>query len=197
MRLRVVRLDPDRHDRDAFCCGTAAVDNFLRSTAAQAAKYLKSQTFVLVPDDDARRILGFYALAQHGYRDGELLDATARALKVKGLKHIPMILLGQLGIEREFQGRGLGRLLLKDALQRCIGVAQEIGAVAVTTDPFDDAARDFYATFDFQILHEEPFRRMLLPMRTIAKAIGGGRSLFIAPARPSATDHAEGRSNVI
>lgn len=171
MRLRVVRLDSDLHDREAFCCGRAAVDNFLRSTAAQAAKYLKSQTFVLVPTDDARRILGFYTLAQHGYRDGELCDATARALKVKGLGHIPMILLGQLGVAREFQGRGLGKFLLNDALRRCIAVAQEIGAVAVIADPYDNGARDFYANFDFQILHEEPFRRTLLPMRTLAKAM--------------------------
>ena len=171
MRLRVVRLDPDLHDRETFCCGSAAVDSFLRSTAAQAAKYHKSQTFVLVAAGDERRILGFYTLAQHGYRDGELRDATARALKVKGLAHIPMILLGQLGVAGDLQGRALGKLLLKDALTRCVGVAQEIGAVAVITDPYDDATHDFYARFDFQILHEQPFRRMLLPMRTLAKAI--------------------------
>ncbi len=126
---------------------------------------------MLLRTDSKQQILGFYSLAQHGYRDSELSDVTARVLKVQGLKSIPMILLGQLGIATDFQSRGLGRLLLRDALARSLSVAQEIGGVAIITDPYDAKVRHFYARFGFQVLHEHPFLRMLLPMRTLAKSV--------------------------
>jgi len=170
VKLRVVPLDPKLHDRGDFSCGDERVDAYLKSTAAQAAKNFKSSTFVLDCADDAGRILGFYTLAQHSYRDAELAENTARLLKVQGLKEIPMILLGQLGIASDFQGKGLGKFLLKDALVRSLSVAQEIGGVAIVTDPFDRETRNFYARFSFETLHEEPFVRMMLPMRTPARA---------------------------
>ncbi|MHB1549617.1 MAG: GNAT family N-acetyltransferase [Vulcanimicrobiaceae bacterium] len=176
VRLRIVPLDPNLHDRGAFTCGNANVDRFLQSTAAQQAKYLKSGTFVLLRTDSEQQILGFYTLAQHGYRDSELNDVTARLLKVQGLKSIPTILLGQLGVATDFQGSGLGRFLLRDALGRSLSVAQEIGGVAIITDPYDAKARDFYARFAFQVLHEHPFLRMLLPMRTLAKSVAQTRA---------------------
>jgi GNAT superfamily N-acetyltransferase len=170
MRLRIVPLDPDLHDRGAFSCGNPRVDDFLRSTAAQAARYFKSQTFVLQQTDLEHQILGFYTLAPHEYRHAEMDEATARALKVHNLGRVPMILLGQLGIATAFQKKGLGGFLLKDALRRSLAIAQEIGGVAIIADPYDDIARSFYAKHDFQVLHEQPFVRMLLPMRTLAKA---------------------------
>ena len=171
MRLRIVPLDPKLHDREAFSCGNPQVDAYLKTTAAQAAKYLRSQTFVLLRIDAEQSILGFYTLAQHGYRDEELDDVTARVLRVQKLNHIPMILLGQLGIATEYHSRGPGAFLLKDALSRSLSVAQEIGGVAIITDPYDADARRFYAKLGFEILHEQPFLRMLLPMRTLARSI--------------------------
>jgi hypothetical protein len=81
-----------------------------------------------------------------------------------------MILLGQLGIATDFQQRGLGGFLLKNALERSLGVAQEIGGVAIITDPYDADAQSFYAKYAFEVLHEEPFMRMILPLRTLARA---------------------------
>ncbi len=173
VRLQIVPLDPKLHDRGSFSCGNDRVDAYLKSTAAAAAKYFKSSTFVLVRTDDAVPILGFYTLAQHSYRDEELDDRTARALKVHALKEIPMILLAQLGIATHFQGKGLGKLLLKDVLIRSLSVAAEISGVAIVTDPYNRDAQSFYAKFGFKTLHEEPFVRMILPMRTIALALSG------------------------
>jgi predicted N-acetyltransferase YhbS len=119
---------------------------------------MKSATFVLLRTDAEQNIVGFYTLARHGYRDGELNDVTARVLKVQGLEQIPMILLGQLGVATHFQGQGLGGFLLKDALMRSVSIAQEIGAVAIVTDPYDDSARDFYTKCGFELLQEQPFR---------------------------------------
>ncbi len=169
--LRVTKLDPAVHDRGAFSCGNAAVNAYLRTTAAQAARFYRAASFVLERADDSHEVLGFYTLAQHEYRDDEMDATTARALKVTGLTRIPMILLGQLGVSVAWKGQGFGRFLLRDALMRALGAAAEIGAVAVLADPVDHAARSFYAKFDFHTFNETPYVRLLLPMRTIAKAL--------------------------
>jgi len=185
VKLKIVSLDPSIHDRGAFSCGHEGVDRYLHTTAAQAARYFKSATFVLLAPESPTNILGFYTLSQHGYRDQELDPVTARALKVAHFEQIPMILLGQLGIVKDYQGRGLGKMLLWDAMYRSFVVAGEIGGVALITDPIDDRARDFFACFGFAMLHEQPFRRMLLPMGTLRKAIGASRQRWqpLSPVR--------------
>jgi GNAT superfamily N-acetyltransferase len=172
MGLRIVPLDPTLHDRGAFSCGNHRVDAYLRTTAAQAAKYFKAATFVLLQTDEERKIIGFYTLVPHEYRDdGQMDSALARALKVQNLQRIPVILLGQLGIATDYQRRRLGAMLFKDALSRALRVAQKVGGVAVITDPYDDQARHFYEKYGFQLLHTEPFVRTLLPMRTLARSV--------------------------
>jgi GNAT superfamily N-acetyltransferase len=171
VKIRIVPLDPSLHDRGAFSCGHDGVDLYLKSTAAQSAEYFKSATFVLLGLESPERILGFFTLAPHSYRDGEINTVTARALKVHKLGQIPMILLGQLGVVMEFQGEGLGKMLLWEAMERAFAVATEVGGVAMITDPIDEQAAAFYGKFGFQTLHDRPFHRMILPMKTIKAAI--------------------------
>ena len=174
LRIQILPLDPSLHDRKSFHCGNETVDRYLRTTAAQATRYYRAATFVLAIVDNPSEVLGYYTLAPHEYRDGELDLATARALRVHGLQRIPVLLLGQLGIERAYQGRGLGKLLLWSALERAFSTAANSGAVAVITDPADDRAAAFYARYGFATLHEAPFHRMLLPTKTIAAALSRG-----------------------
>jgi GNAT superfamily N-acetyltransferase len=180
VKPKIVPLDASQHERGAFSCGKAAVDRYLQGTAVQAVRYFKAGTFVLCTDDEPCRVLGFYTLLQHEYRDPELDEITARALRVQHLNRIPMILLGQLGVLEEFQGQGFGKKLLWNALYRSYATAASIGGVAIIADPIDDDARSFYAKFDFAVLHEQPFCRMLLPMRTLQRAIRGIGPLSVA-----------------
>jgi GNAT superfamily N-acetyltransferase len=166
MNLAVEPLDPKRHDRGAFSCGVPALDRYLRETASQAAHAFRSQTFVLVDTADPSAVMGFYSLAYHEYRDAELDDVTARALKVKSLNRIPTILLGQLAVASAWQGKKLGPMLLEHALRRSLIVACGLGGVAVVTDPIDDGAARFYAKYGFaRLVPGVP--RMLLPMKTL------------------------------
>ena len=171
MKLRIVPLDPSLHDRGAFSCGHDGVDRYLQTTAAQAAKYFKSATFVLLGLEAPERILGFYTLAQHSYRDGEMDPVTAGALKVHKLEQIPMIMLGQLGIVTDFQSKGLGKMLLWDVMERSYAIATEMAGVALITDPIDNNAAQFYEKYGFETLHKQPMHRQILPMKTIRAAL--------------------------
>jgi GNAT superfamily N-acetyltransferase len=57
---------------------------------------------------------------------------------------IPVIVLTRLAIHEDYQGNGLGRGLLRDALIRVANAAEEIGVRALLLHAKDDEARDFY-----------------------------------------------------
>lgn len=166
MNVSIEPLDPNRHDRGAFSCGNPALDRFFRETASQAAQAFRSQTFVLIDVASPSSVMGFYSVAYHEYRDGEMDAVTARALKAKNLRRIPTILLGQLAVASAWQGKRLGAMLLEHALRRSLVVACQLGGVAVVTDPLDDAAARFYEKYGFvRVVPDEP--RLLLPMKTL------------------------------
>ena len=51
------------HNRNAFDCGDAALNEFLRRYARQAHDHGGAKTFFAIVDDDTMRILGFYSLS--------------------------------------------------------------------------------------------------------------------------------------
>lgn len=73
-----------------------------------------------------------------------------------------MILLGMLGVDRRFQGEGLGRKLLHDAVIRSLNISSELGARALIVDPVDSAAARFYESNGFQHIPES--ERMFLKL---------------------------------
>lgn len=164
-------LDATHHNRKGFTCGSQRVDGYFKVVARQAADRFVAQTYVLVPSPPRPtpcEVFGYYTLVQHTYRDAEMDPTTARALHVKNLGTIPTILLGQLGVSVAHQKKGVGKALLRDALRRALHVALSIGAVAVITDPVDDAAAAFYCKHGFRpIPRQEP--RLLVSTAELAR----------------------------
>lgn len=172
MRVSITLLDPTAHDRESFSCGKPRIDAYFREVSAQASRHFHAQTYVVtnVADPHPIRIVyGFYTLTPNEYRDDEMDPATARALKLKGLRSIPAILLGQLGVALEAQGRGIGPMLLDHAFRKVVFASYAIGGALLVTDPIDDAAAAFYKKYDFTDL-PGCGTRLYLAMKTLAKA---------------------------
>jgi GNAT superfamily N-acetyltransferase len=77
---------------------------------------------------------------------------------------VPVTLLGQLAIHKDYQGRGHAASLLLFALRTSLQAAQSIGSVGVITHPLDDSVRGFYAKWGFQDLPFDPRRAMIVRM---------------------------------
>lgn len=169
--MPVEPFDRRLHDRETFRCGVDLVDTYFKSVAAQAADRYVSQTYVLVgayPRPKPCEVFGYYTLVQHGYRDTQIDAATAKALRVRKLGLIPMILLAQLGVALAHQNKGVGATLLRDALRRSLYVALSAGAVAVITDPIDERAESFYRKHGFRTLVPTQ-RRLVIPTSAIER----------------------------
>ena len=154
------------HDRASFYCGVRELDDYIRQQASQDARRRVAAPFLIV--DREGRILGYYTLSAYGLRASELPADLARRLPKYPL--IPATLLGRLAISRDYKGRGLGGLLLMDALRRSWKNSAQIASVGVLAEAIDDEARTFYIRYGFIPLPDHP-RKLFVAMRTIEKAL--------------------------
>ena len=75
---------------------------------------------------------------------------------------VPVILLGQLAVDRDYQGRGLGSDLLINAAKRALAAADVIGARAIVVQALNERAKLFYERFGFrQFSDREPLMLVL------------------------------------
>ena len=85
------------------------------------------------------------------------------------------MLLGQLAVDASHTGRGLGRLLLRDAILRVANLAQHVGFRALATHPLDDNAEKFYRRFGFTIVPDARPALMILPTQRLLTAVEASR----------------------
>lgn len=137
------------HRLEGFDSGKPAIDKWFRERSLQASLSNSAKTFVLIHDDEA---IAFYSLTV-----GEIVNAEASARLKAGMSNlsIPVLLLARMAVHKDFQGQGLGKSLLRDAIMRTFAVSQNAGVRALTTHPVDDGARQFYLKFGFS---ENPHR---------------------------------------
>ena len=155
------------HDREAFDCGEAELNEFLRRHARQSNQKGGAKTFVAAPVGDERLVLGFYSLSP-----ASIDYARTPAIVKRGLaRHdVPVFRLGRLAVDRAIQGHGLGGQLLLAAGRRCIRAAAEVGGVALFIDAKNDRVADWYRAYGALSLLDAP-RSLVLPLATIEAAL--------------------------
>ncbi|MBI4728691.1 MAG: GNAT family N-acetyltransferase [Acidobacteria bacterium] len=144
------------HEFGGFESGKPELDDWLRRHAFASHQAGSARVYVLSREN---RVVGYYALAAASV---EPADAPARVKKGLGRRAIPVILLARLAVDRREQGKGLGAVLLGDALRRAASAAGEIGARAVLVHAKDADARAFYEHFDFEPSPTDPLHLLLL-----------------------------------
>lgn len=77
---------------------------------------------------------------------------------------VPVTLLGQLAVDKGYQGQGHATSLLLFALRTALNASQNVGSLGVITHPLDDDVRNFYARWGFQELPFDPHHAMLVRM---------------------------------
>lgn len=144
------------HAIEAFDCGEAALNRFLARFALSSQQANAAQTYVGLADE---AIAGFYTLVVGEVR---CEDAPERLTKGLARHPVPLMLLARLAIHRDWQGRGLGAGLLKDAMRRTVQAADIAGIRALAVHAKDESARAFYRRFDFIDSPTDPLHLFLL-----------------------------------
>lgn len=147
-------LEADRVEQ--FDCRQPALNQFLQRYALVNQKANSAQTYVCCHEAD---VVGFYSLAV-GSVDPK--QAPSRVLKGLARHPVPVMILARLAVDREHQGKGLGRALLKDALLRTAQAADIAGIRCLLVHAKDDRARQWYASWDFEPSPTDPYHLFLM-----------------------------------
>ncbi|MEX0983306.1 MAG: GNAT family N-acetyltransferase [Bacteroidales bacterium] len=150
-------------DKEAFNSGNQILDRYLKEIANQDIKRKLASCFVH-PDLDSNHITGYFTLSNSSIPP-EMIPYKLKKKLPRGYQQIPVTLLGRLAVDVKFQGQGIGKLLLFDALKRSFLATNAIGSYAVVVDPTDENAEQFYKRYGFIWLPDSG--KMFLPMKLI------------------------------
>ena len=148
------------HDRQAFDCGRQELNDWLRQVARQHQDKGLSKTFVATREEQPARICGYYALTLAELENRHLPEAWRKKLP----RRIPGVRLGRLAVDTHYQGKGLGELLLVDALTRAQRIHTQAGGIGLFVDAVDERAADYYRRFGFAASPDNPLL-LFLPAR--------------------------------
>jgi GNAT superfamily N-acetyltransferase len=140
------------HDRQGFDCGRLELNNWLQQVARQHQDKGLSKTFVALREEAPTRICGYYALTLAELENQHLPEAWRKKLP----RRIPGVRLGRLAIDKQYQRKGLGELLLVNALRRAHRIYTEAGGIGLFVDALDKDAAGFYLNFGFEASPDNP-----------------------------------------
>ena len=167
--LRSPESITEGHDLSTFDSGEPSLNDWLRRRALRNERSGGSRTYV-VCTGRGDRVVGYYCLVA-----GAVAHAGAPGRVRRNMPDpIPVVVIGRLAVDGAFQGRGLGRAMLRDAILRTIQAATIAGIRAILVHAVSEDARQFYERCGF---HASPIDRMTL-MVTVAeaeRALTGGK----------------------
>jgi ribosomal protein S18 acetylase RimI-like enzyme len=143
----------------SFSCGHAQLDDYIHRYASQDVRRNIARVFVATPANSPQQLAGFFTLSAGSVSCTSLPESLA-----KKLPHypIPVALIGRLAVDVNFQGKGLGSILLADACQKVVQASSVLAVAGIIVDAKDEQATAFYKHFGFIPLPASA-NRMLLP----------------------------------
>ena len=147
-----------QHDRSRFSCGEAELDDWFRRRAGQDERRNIARVFVAV--DSELGVIGFYSLTSFKLDFDDLPEELAR--KLPRYDGVPAALIGRLARDNRVRGKGVGELLVADAVRRILGAARSLAVFAIVVDAKNERAATFYEGFGFHRFPLRPNKLFLL-----------------------------------
>lgn len=146
-----------KHPRKDFDCGDPVLNDWLVRYSIQNQKKGLSRSYVSL-SKDKNSIAGFYTLAFGSVRKEESTEEVAHGAPAHP---IPVLVVARLAIDHKYQGIGLGRSLMRDAIIRAISASEIAGLRAVVVDAKDERAAAFYTHLGFTAIKQTPLFLMV------------------------------------
>jgi GNAT superfamily N-acetyltransferase len=101
------------------------------------------------------RVIGYFSLTM-----GSVLRAEAPPKLVRDTPAYPvaMVLLARLAVDQSQQGKGVGAMLLAEALRKAVAAGEVAAARLIVVDAVDDSAASSYEHYGFIRTPENPLR---------------------------------------
>lgn len=145
------------HDLSPFTGGEPGLDDWLKRRALANQVRGASRTYVVAEE---RRVMGYYSLASGALA----LNVAPGPLRRNMLDPMPMVLLGRLAIDQEWQGKGLGIAFLQDAVVRTRTASDILGIRGILVHAISEDAKAFYERHGFLASSDQPMT-LILPLK--------------------------------
>lgn len=154
MRLSAPEPFAKHHDVSQFDSGETTLDHWLKQRALKNQTAGATRTFVAC---SVECVVAYYALAASTVA----IEAAKGRFRRNMPDPIPVVVLGRLAVDRSWQGKGLGRALVRDAGLRVIQAADTIGIRGLIVHALSENARNFYECVGFEPSPLDPMLLMI------------------------------------
>lgn len=142
-------------DLEPFKSGDDTLDAWLKRRAR--ANQITGATRTYVVCVGAKRVVAYYALAS-----GVVTVASAPGRFRRNIPDsIPVVVFARLAVDSEWQGKGLGRWLVRDAALRVARAAEVIGIRGIVVHAISENAKRSYESLGFTPSQHEPLTLMI------------------------------------
>ena len=144
----------DHHNFGDFRSGKTSLDDWLRRRARANQVSGASRTYVACVD---QFVIAYYSLAS-----GVVAVESAPGRFRRNMPNpIPVAVLARLAVDHNWQGKGIGRALFRDAARRVAHAADAIGIRGIVVHAISEDAKNFYVTLGFDPSPSEPLTLMV------------------------------------
>ena len=128
------------HDFSQFDCGEQSINIY--AARAQKAQAAKDAVIYVACLKDTLIVKAFYTLSSGSV----MRDQALRSMQRNSPGQHPVTILGRLGVDLDFQGRGIGESLLRDAIVRALSAAEIVASRALVIHALNPKLADFYVS---------------------------------------------------
>lgn len=142
------------HRLESFNSGNTQLDTWLKHRALKNEAGGASRIYVLCAEGT---VIGYYCLA-----NGAVAQTIASSRIRRNMPNpIPVMIIGRLAVDSHWQGRGIGKALLRDAILRTLQAADIAGIRAIVVQAISQDAKQFYEQWGFVASPIEPMILMI------------------------------------
>lgn len=163
----------EREDIAGFVCGDKDLDEFFSNDSFDYSRQLLGKTYCYKLDEDTRKIVCAFTLANAGIRVSDLPNARKKKVEaniphVKSLKDYPALLIGRLGVSKDFQSMHIGSEVLDFIKAWFVEPNNKTGCRFIIVDAYNNETtlsfyeRNGFKTVFSSVKQEQEYR--LLPL---------------------------------
>lgn len=158
-QLSLILLD-ENHIIKPFDCEDSDLNEFLFEKAKLYKKEFLATTFIL---ENEERTIAYYSIFNDSLKVEEESFASKSALRrflkelvshpKRHLKSFPALKIGRLGIDKNFKGKGLGKLIVNNIINDTLELNEKQACKLITVDAYNQSLI-FYERLNFEYLTE-------------------------------------------
>lgn len=158
-RCALVRLGPEVSTRD-FICGDNGIDAFFRHSYFLYEQELLTKTYAFVTDDEECRIVCIFSVSNDSVKASMLPKRFRNRMQrnipnSKRMRSYPAVLIGQMGVDRNFKGLNVGSQVLNYIKDWFTHPAYKTGCRFLIVDALnEDKVIEFYRKNGFNLVYD-------------------------------------------